>query len=68
MVGFWPRQKSEDLQQIGEWVNTGRVKAVIDQKFLFEEAPLAFEKLRSGRARGKFVINVASETYRKAAT
>lgn len=66
--GFWPQQKSEDLQQIGEWMNTGKVKPVIDQKFLFEQAPQAFEKLRTGRARGKIVIDVASETYKRAFT
>ena len=68
VVGFWPQQKSEDLQQIGEWMNTGKVKAVIDQKFLFEQAPQAFEKLKTGRAKGKIVIDVASETYKKAST
>jgi len=65
VVGFWPKQKSEDLQQIGEWMKTGKVKAVIDQKFLFEEAPQAFEKLKTGRARGKIVVDVALETYKK---
>jgi len=68
VVGFWPQQKSEDLQQIGEWMNTGKVKTVIDQKFLFEQAPQVFEKLKTGRARGKIVIDVASETYNKTST
>ena len=65
VVGFWPQPKSEDLQQIGEWMNTGKVKPVIDQKFLFEQAPQAFEKLKTGRTKGKIVIDVASETYKK---
>lgn len=65
VVGFWPQQKSEDLQQIGEWMDTGKVKPVVDQKFLFEQAPQAFEKLKTGRAKGKIVIDVASETYKK---
>lgn len=65
-MGFWPQQKSEDLQQIGEWMSTGKIKPTIDQKFLFEQAPQAFEKLRTGRAKGKIVIDVASETYTKA--
>ena len=68
VVGFWPQPKSEDLAQIGEWMNAGKVKAVIDQKFLFEQAPQAFEKLKTGRAKGKIVIDVASEAYRKAST
>ena len=66
VVGFWPQSEVEDLQQIVEWMSTGKVKPVIDQKFVFEQAPQAFEKLKSGRAKGKIVINVASETYKKA--
>ncbi|KAG7006797.1 hypothetical protein G7Y79_00013g035690 [Physcia stellaris] len=59
--GFWPQQKPEDLRQIAEWMKEGPVKAVIDQRFPFEEAPQAFEKLKTGRARGKIVVDVASE-------
>jgi len=64
--GFWPEPKSEDLEQIGKWMKEGKVRAVIDQKFLFEEAPRAFEKLKTGRAKGKIVVDVASETYKQA--
>ncbi|KAI4176183.1 MAG: hypothetical protein LQ343_001227 [Gyalolechia ehrenbergii] len=60
--GFWPEQKVEDFQQIGEWMKDGKVKAVIDTKFPFEQAPQAFEKLKTGRARGKIVVDVASDT------
>ncbi|KAL8752209.1 MAG: hypothetical protein Q9199_005904 [Rusavskia elegans] len=66
VVGFWPEQKPEDLQQIVEWMKEGRVKTVVDSKFSFEEAPKAFERLRTGRARGKIVVDVASATYKKA--
>lgn len=59
--GFWPQQKSEDLRQIAKWMKEGPVKAVIDQRFPFEQAPQAFEKLKTGRARGKIIIDVASE-------
>ncbi|KAI4213976.1 MAG: hypothetical protein LQ351_003380 [Letrouitia transgressa] len=61
-VGFWPQQKPEDLRQIAEWMQAGKVKPVIDQKFSFEEAPQAIEKLKTGRARGKIVVDVATET------
>lgn len=60
VVGFWPQQKVEDLQQIGEWMKSGKVRTVIDQKFSFEQAPQAFEKLKTGRAKGKIVIDVAA--------
>ena len=42
------------------WMAEGKVKAVIDQVFAFENAPEAYEKSRTGRAKGKIVINVSS--------
>ena len=59
--GFWTTPKVEDLAQIGEWMRTGEVRSIIDQRFEFEQAPQAFEKLKTGRARGKIVIDVASQ-------
>jgi NADPH:quinone reductase-like Zn-dependent oxidoreductase len=56
--GFWPSPKSEDLQQVIEWMRDGKVKATIDTKFAFEDAPKAFARIKTGRARGKVVINV----------
>lgn len=73
-VKFWPgflgggQRKREgilaqlrygELKQIGDWMKEGKVKAVIDSRFKFEEAPKAFEKLKTGRARGKIVVEVA---------
>lgn len=66
LMGFWPKQNIHDIEQIVMWMKEGQVKAVVDQKFPFEEAPEAFQKLKSGRAKGKIVIDVASETYKKA--
>lgn len=60
--GFWPATKPEDLLQITQWIKEGKVRTVIDQKFGFEEAPKAFEKLKTGRARGKIVVDVALGT------
>ncbi|EON64844.1 hypothetical protein W97_04078 [Coniosporium apollinis CBS 100218] len=65
-AGFFSKPKYEDLEQIGMWMKEGKVKPIIDQKYPFEQAPKAFEKLKTGRARGKIVVDVASETYRKA--
>ncbi|KAL8916069.1 MAG: hypothetical protein Q9208_008723 [Pyrenodesmia sp. 3 TL-2023] len=56
---FWPEHKVQDLQQIAEWMQAGKVKAVIDLKFPFEQAVEAFGKLKTGRARGKIVIDMA---------
>lgn len=66
--GFWPKPNVEDIQQIGNWMSTGTVKAVIDQRFSFDQAPQAFERLKTGRAKGKIVINVDSETHEKPST
>ena len=63
--GFWPQQKPEDLGQIAEWMADGKVKTMIDSRFKFEEAPQAFEKLKTGRAKGKIVVDVDVESYKK---
>lgn len=63
---FWPNQTERDLVQLGEWLKEGKVRGVIDQVFGFEEAPKALEKLKTGRAKGKIVVDVASKTYEQA--
>lgn len=63
LEGFWPKPNVDDLYQLGAWMKEGKLKAVIDTKFAFEDAPKAFEKLKTGRAKGKIVADVASETY-----
>lgn len=57
-TGFYPHPEASDLTQIGTWMQAGKVKAVIDQRFKFEEAPKAFERLKKGRARGKIVVDI----------
>jgi NADPH-dependent curcumin reductase CurA len=37
----------------------GKVKAVIDSKFAFEDTPNSFVKLKTGRAKGKIVVSVS---------
>ncbi len=63
--GFWPESKPEDLEHVAEWVKEGKVKVVIDHKFSFEEGNKAIEKLKTGRAKGKIVIDVALDTYKR---
>lgn len=52
-------QSHEGLARIGEWMRTGDVRAVIDEVFTFEDAPKAYEKLKTGRAKGKIVVKVS---------
>ena len=60
VVGFWPQIKPEDIIQVVDWIKTGKLKAIIDTRFKFEEGDKAIERLKTGRARGKVVIDVAA--------
>nr|POE64835.1 zinc-type alcohol dehydrogenase-like protein c16a3.02c [Quercus suber] len=51
---------ADDLRQLIEWMKEGTIKAVIDSKFSFEQAPEAFRRLKTGRARGKIIIEGAA--------
>lgn len=52
------KQSHEDLVRIGAWMKEGKVKAVIDEVFPFENAPGAYTKLKTGRAKGKILVKV----------
>lgn len=51
----------EGFVQIGKWMKEGKIHAVIDSTFEFDEAPKAFEKLKTGRSRGKIVVHVKEQ-------
>jgi NADPH:quinone reductase-like Zn-dependent oxidoreductase len=53
--------KPEVLKQIADWMVEGKVKSVIDSTYEFEELKQAYRRLKTGRARGKIVVKVASE-------
>lgn len=59
--GFWPKPNRGDLEQIAKWMAEGKIKPVVEQKFAFDDAPKAFEQLKTGRTRGKIVVEVTSE-------
>jgi NADPH:quinone reductase-like Zn-dependent oxidoreductase len=50
--------KSEHLEQIGRWIADGEIKPVTDQVFAMEDAVEAFKRLKTGRARGKVIVNL----------
>ena len=50
--------KSETLEQIGRWIADGEVRPVTDQVFAMEDAVEAFRRLKTGRARGKVIVNL----------
>ncbi|KAL8782245.1 MAG: hypothetical protein Q9213_005548 [Squamulea squamosa] len=57
------QSKLEDYAQIGRWMQEGKVRAVVDEVFSMDDkGPVkAFEKLRTGRTRGKIVVKIAEQ-------
>jgi len=53
--------KAEDLKQIADWMVEGKLKSVIDSRYKFEELRQAYERAKTGRAKGKIIINVAPD-------
>jgi NADPH:quinone reductase-like Zn-dependent oxidoreductase len=49
----------EDLTELKKWIETGKVKPVIDRIYPLRETPEAFRYLDREHARGKVVIAVA---------
>ncbi|KAK5464800.1 hypothetical protein LTS15_001363 [Exophiala xenobiotica] len=49
--------KEEDQKKVAGWIGEGKLKVMVDSVFDFEQAPQAFEKLKTGRAKGKIVIS-----------
>lgn len=47
------------LAQLGEWLSMGKIQVQLDSVFEFHEVEKAFQKLRSGHARGKIVVHVS---------
>lgn len=47
-----------DLETIGDWLATGAVRSVIDRTFALAETQQAYDRSRTGRARGKIVIEL----------
>ena len=54
---FLVKDSVEELVRVGQWVE-GKIKVMLDEMFEFENAPEAYRKLRTGRARGKIVVHV----------
>lgn len=52
------RPDGEQLQGIGDLLESGRIRPVIDQVFPFEQAKEALDYLALGRARGKVVVTM----------
>lgn len=59
LVSIFGRQDNEQLARLYDWIAEKKLKPVIDETFAFEQAVAAFQKLKTGRARGKIVVEGA---------
>ncbi|ORY63296.1 chaperonin 10-like protein [Pseudomassariella vexata] len=50
------KNSHDDLVELRKLITEGRVKSVVDEVFEYEDAPKAYEKLKTGRARGNLVV------------
>lgn len=55
---FLTESNGAQLGDIAKLVDDGHIKPVIDQVFSFESLPDAFQRLASGRTRGKIVLSM----------
>ena len=49
------------FEQLATWMNQGKLRAVIDSTWEFSEVPKAYERLKTGRAKGKVVVHVKDD-------
>ena len=49
---------AQQYKRIATWVSEGLVKPVIEQIYDIEDVKKAFERLKSGRTRGKPVVRI----------
>lgn len=57
--GIFAQAKTDQLDQIAAYMLEGKVKAVIDEQFKFEDVPEAYRKIKTHRTKGKIVVDVA---------
>jgi NADPH:quinone reductase-like Zn-dependent oxidoreductase len=49
------------FEQLAEWVQQGKLRAIVDSTWEFSEVPKAYERLKTGRAKGKVVVHVRED-------
>jgi len=52
------KQDVAELKVVADMAGEGKFRPVIDEVFAFNDAVKAFEKLKTGRAKGKIVVHV----------
>lgn len=51
----------EEYEQIASLMAEGKVTAVVDESFPFDKVPEAYVKLKTGRAKGKIVVQISDK-------
>ncbi|KAB8251737.1 hypothetical protein BDV35DRAFT_295287 [Aspergillus flavus] len=59
-VALLMKSHNDEFVQIANWIREGKIRVEFDAVYEFEDTVRAFERLRSGRTRGKIVIHVTS--------
>lgn len=49
------------FEQLAAWMVEGKLRAVIDSTWEFGDVPKAYEKLKTGRAKGKVVVHIKQD-------
>jgi len=53
------KNDQRQLVQLGEWLAEGKIQIQLDSVYELHDTEKAFQKLRSGRARGKIIVHVS---------
>ncbi|KAB8265371.1 hypothetical protein BDV32DRAFT_116461 [Aspergillus pseudonomiae] len=59
-VALLMKNHKDELVQIADWIQEGKIRVELDTVCELEDTVKAFERLRSGRTRGKIVIHVTN--------
>lgn len=54
----WMHPDGSELTEFAEWLDSGRVKSVVDRVFPFDQVKQAFDYIEDGHAKGKIIIHV----------
>lgn len=52
---------TEKYARLGQWIAEGKVKAVVEKMYKLEECGEAFARLKTGRVRGKLVVELEGD-------
>jgi NADPH:quinone reductase-like Zn-dependent oxidoreductase len=58
---YMTKMSKDDLIMLGDLVQTGKVRPVIERTYKLSDAPEAFRIFDQGHARGKIVVTVGQD-------